>query len=339
MQPLTEEQEKSLSSENNQSQIEKEETGDKVGMLKNSGEESETVINEDTSLNKENTETIESKITDDTGVSQSAEDGCDSFKVGQRELAVSDSLVSPEAAQGTSISDMTAGSTALPIGVVDSRKPYEPAAEKIPDARISETSAFDTKSETLATDLPMPTLGKGEKYNLSANDAPVEPSILNITSESVTSEVIDSRLTQKEFVDSGYVLSARGVEQSKDLSTLDAVGRDRNVKASVDGDDKSLEWKSLNGTTTTSSPLVPEVDYQSGNGTLENDYNDINMSQTFFDSENPEYFFTSAGIPAPSVVSTALLSPPGKVLVPAAVDQLQSQALSALQVLKVHEML
>ncbi|EPS72480.1 hypothetical protein M569_02277, partial [Genlisea aurea] len=44
-----------------------------------------------------------------------------------------------------------------------------------------------------------------------------------------------------------------------------------------------------------------------------------------------------AGIPAPSIVSTSLLVHPGKVLVPALVDQLQSQALSALQVLKVIE--
>lgn len=45
--------------------------------------------------------------------------------------------------------------------------------------------------------------------------------------------------------------------------------------------------------------------------------------------------FSSAGIPAPTVVSAALQVLPGKVLVPAVVDQVQGQALSALQVLKV----
>ncbi|XP_021826905.1 uncharacterized protein LOC110767628 isoform X1 [Prunus avium] len=47
--------------------------------------------------------------------------------------------------------------------------------------------------------------------------------------------------------------------------------------------------------------------------------------------------FSSAGIPAPTVVSAALQVLPGKVLVPAVVDQVQGQALSALQVLKVIE--
>ncbi|XP_068329008.1 stress response protein NST1-like isoform X2 [Pyrus communis] len=47
--------------------------------------------------------------------------------------------------------------------------------------------------------------------------------------------------------------------------------------------------------------------------------------------------FSSAGIPAPTVVSAALQVPPGKVLVPAVVDQVQGQAFAALQVLKVIE--
>ncbi|CAL8127388.1 unnamed protein product [Prunus armeniaca] len=47
--------------------------------------------------------------------------------------------------------------------------------------------------------------------------------------------------------------------------------------------------------------------------------------------------FSSAGIPAPTVVSAALQVLPGKVLVPAVVDQVQGQALAALQVLKVIE--
>ncbi|XP_031281082.1 uncharacterized protein LOC116139556 isoform X1 [Pistacia vera] len=47
--------------------------------------------------------------------------------------------------------------------------------------------------------------------------------------------------------------------------------------------------------------------------------------------------FSPAGIPAPSVVSAALQVLPGKVLVPAVVDQVQGQALAALQVLKVIE--
>ena len=48
-----------------------------------------------------------------------------------------------------------------------------------------------------------------------------------------------------------------------------------------------------------------------------------------------ENFFSSAGIPAPSAISETLKALPGQVLVPAVVDQIQWQALAALQVLKV----
>ncbi|KAK8966967.1 hypothetical protein KSP40_PGU012792 [Platanthera guangdongensis] len=56
-----------------------------------------------------------------------------------------------------------------------------------------------------------------------------------------------------------------------------------------------------------------------------------------FESILPQKSFSFTGIPAPSLVSSALEVPPGKVLVPALVDQVQSQALAALQVLKVIE--
>ncbi|XP_057446176.1 uncharacterized protein LOC130738249 isoform X4 [Lotus japonicus] len=68
---------------------------------------------------------------------------------------------------------------------------------------------------------------------------------------------------------------------------------------------------------------------------VRNDINEINKVR----SESPisGSLFSAPGIPAPSVVSTALHVLPGKVLVPAAVDQVQGQALAALQVLKVIE--
>ncbi|XP_062120402.1 uncharacterized protein LOC133834714 isoform X2 [Humulus lupulus] len=64
-------------------------------------------------------------------------------------------------------------------------------------------------------------------------------------------------------------------------------------------------------------------------------HNEINGSTS--ESPKPTTSFSSAGIPAPSVVFSALQVLPGKVLVPAVVDQVQGQALAALQVLKVIE--
>ncbi|KAJ8642883.1 hypothetical protein MRB53_004631 [Persea americana] len=68
-----------------------------------------------------------------------------------------------------------------------------------------------------------------------------------------------------------------------------------------------------------------------------NAQSEINRSRLLFESTLPENFFSFAGIPAPSLLSAALQVPPGKVLVPAVVDQVQGHTLSALQVLKVIE--
>ncbi|KAL2920694.1 Myosin-J heavy chain [Bienertia sinuspersici] len=56
-----------------------------------------------------------------------------------------------------------------------------------------------------------------------------------------------------------------------------------------------------------------------------------------FESQSLRNVYSSRGIPAPSLLSAALQVPAGKVLVPAVTDQTQSQALTALQVLKVIE--
>ncbi|KAK2653890.1 hypothetical protein Ddye_013746 [Dipteronia dyeriana] len=66
-------------------------------------------------------------------------------------------------------------------------------------------------------------------------------------------------------------------------------------------------------------------------------YNENSRSRSFSESPTPGSSFSPAGIPAPSVVSAALQVLPGKVLVPPVVDQVQGQALAALQVLKVIE--
>ncbi|KAF6175124.1 hypothetical protein GIB67_022805 [Kingdonia uniflora] len=63
----------------------------------------------------------------------------------------------------------------------------------------------------------------------------------------------------------------------------------------------------------------------------------IDMNSSFCESLMPKNSISAAGIPAPSLVSAALQAPPGKVLIPAFVDQVQGQALSALQILKVIE--
>ncbi|BAT94230.1 hypothetical protein LR48_Vigan02g210300 [Vigna angularis] len=70
-------------------------------------------------------------------------------------------------------------------------------------------------------------------------------------------------------------------------------------------------------------------------GQVKNDDNEVNKSRS--ESSNSGAFYSAPGIPAPSVVSSAVEVFPGKVLVPAVVDQGQGQALAALQALKIIE--
>ncbi|GFP84805.1 hypothetical protein PHJA_000624300 [Phtheirospermum japonicum] len=300
MVPLTTQQEKSLSSDDNSNQVEEE----KVGILESSSEESKTGTNEDPSLYKENSEAIiESRNSDDTGVRQSSEDD-DGYipEAVERESSTGDNLVSLEAADKNPASDSVQSDN----GNIPSENTSDP--EKLTDTKTLEPSVFAANPENIVTDSPngVSSLNEGENPDLS-----LDPSMLDISVKSESDAAIVSSITQEEFV-----------HRSKDLLTED-VDPIKLLEVSVDGDDKSLVGKNLNGTAS-SEPL-------------ENDYNDISGSQSFFDSANPGNMFTSAGIPAPSVVSAALQAPPGKVLVPAVVDQLQSQALSALQVLKVIE--
>ncbi|KAK8516168.1 hypothetical protein V6N12_013575 [Hibiscus sabdariffa] len=99
-----------------------------------------------------------------------------------------------------------------------------------------------------------------------------------------------------------------------------------------------MEMNKLNETESSETTPVsaPLLTIEQGNI----DYNEIKYSTPVSESQTPRSSLTSfspAGIPAPSVVSSDLQVHPGKVLVPAVVDQVQEQALAALKVLKVIE--
>ncbi|CAM0878445.1 unnamed protein product [Alopecurus aequalis] len=65
--------------------------------------------------------------------------------------------------------------------------------------------------------------------------------------------------------------------------------------------------------------------------------NELQDQNELFKSAAPGKSFSAAGIPAPSLLSAALQVPAGQIVVPAALDPTQGNALSALQVLKVIE--
>ncbi|KAL2334723.1 hypothetical protein Fmac_015936 [Flemingia macrophylla] len=106
-------------------------------------------------------------------------------------------------------------------------------------------------------------------------------------------------------------------------------------QVSAEGNEPSFEELSITG-----NDLFEKSSVSSSSNTLvdepvKNDNYKVNEVKS--ESPNSGSFFSVPGIPAPSVFSAAVHVLPGKVLVPAAVDQVQGQALAALQVLKVIE--
>jgi hypothetical protein len=94
------------------------------------------------------------------------------------------------------------------------------------------------------------------------------------------------------------------------------------------------EEQSIPGNDHLSKSVFSPLTNSSLDDQVRNENNEINKEIS--ESPNSGSLFSAPGIPAPSVVSAALQVPPGKVLIPAAFDQVQGHALAALQVLKVN---
>ncbi|KAI4351720.1 hypothetical protein L6164_006047 [Bauhinia variegata] len=121
--------------------------------------------------------------------------------------------------------------------------------------------------------------------------------------------------------------SPASAKENHDVSKMARVSAEEN-KSSLE--EQQFSENDLSGK---ASVLVSPNAY--ANEQDRNSHDEINRSIP--ESSNSGVFFSAPGIPAPSIVSAAIEVLPGKVLVPAAIDQVQGQALAALQVLKVIE--
>ncbi|XP_052210335.1 uncharacterized protein LOC127813411 isoform X2 [Diospyros lotus] len=197
------------------------------------------------------------------------------------------------------------------------------------DSEIKETP-IDSKTTSLSvsdanpTDLNFKnqeevTGSMGGEISDFSSDSPFEPLPSNISGRSQFDVIV-----HEENVETLDFLSARADLDLGQAQVL-TVGN------------KSSEEHNLNGDGSSGKTSVSAVAYSFANEQDVNTYNSSNETITYLESRNPGTSFSSAGIPAPSVVSAALQVLPGKVLVPAVVDQVQGQALAALQVLKVIE--
>ena len=138
-------------------------------------------------------------------------------------------------------------------------------------------------------------------------------------------EYLDLDELQKDITNKSYV-KLRDLNADREYLDLEELEKDITNKSHV-----KLHDLNASGSTSSTSALPYPFDYDQD----VNLQNKIQRNRSFLESPIAENSFSSAGIPAPSAVSESLKVLPGQVVVPAVVDQVQGQALAALQVLKV----
>ncbi|KZV58153.1 hypothetical protein F511_02746 [Dorcoceras hygrometricum] len=329
MEPLTSQQEESLTSDNHRDSFGGERNGEKVEILRTENEENITGTDKDLPLHKENSEANESSNSDDVGAGQSEEVvdliNIDSNKnVSQEGSALNGDLVSVEADDS-----LVAENIQTENGSPANENTNEPKSGGHVDGSLAAESTSVSKSDNhVDAKILVPSELDSRPENVMSD----YPNKLSSPVESQVDDFVEVNSIPEECEEFISLPSTGDVEMGNKLLTVDTDSC-KILGVSVDGDDKDLE--NMNGIASAGLSLVPEIANQFGNEPHDTDYNDIDVNRSFFDSSNPGNFFTSAGIPAPSVVSAALQAPPGKVLVPAVVDQLQTLALSALKDLKV----
>ncbi|GLT31187.1 hypothetical protein SLA2020_059390 [Shorea laevis] len=158
-----------------------------------------------------------------------------------------------------------------------------------------------------------------------SNATSIEAVAVGFSVTSVTDTVLDPQVVHMENVETQVSSSKENLDSSKLLQ----VSEERRAA--------SMEENNLSESGLSEITSLPASSHLSANDQDKNGYGETNKSKSFFDSSTPENSYSSAGTPAPSIVSAAAQVIPGKVLVPAVVDQVQGQAIEALQILKVIE--
>ncbi|KAK3037184.1 hypothetical protein RJ639_030077 [Escallonia herrerae] len=335
MEPLTTEQELSLgSAEQDDSLEEKGNEGNEGNdaILHSNSLESKTGIDNDSSY----AETNEATIENDTDVGHTLNDGDAINNVSipedlQNESAIDDIPVAPIRTPKLPESEVPSGSFVASV--------FEDLDGNLVDENVLRNeNPIDVTTTTTSTNLNtdhqelVPGFSSTERSNFSFDSSssslentPSEPIAYKISVSSQLDAVSEPQVAHKEE------------ETVNSLLTKDDADISKTSEVSAEGDKLFLEMQNVNGGGSSESTLVSALGYQFSNDQNDNACSDINGSKSIFDSISPLKFSAGAGIPAPSVVSPALQALPGKVLVPAVVDQVQGQALAALQVLKVIE--
>ncbi|OVA14041.1 hypothetical protein BVC80_1787g119 [Macleaya cordata] len=203
----------------------------------------------------------------------------------------------------------------------------------IPVISDSNSTNFETdqqegisdSSEILNSKLPLE-FTSGSDAQISSNLLGLDNLVnakLGLTPHAKSGPILDSHAKSEDVME-----TVTSISDGEDLNPFETLQKSGEGNSPLER--HNLNENGSSRTTPTSlvaDPFVNEPDIN----------NELDKSSSSFQLPMPANSFSSAGIPAPSLVSAALQVPPGKVLVPAVVDQVQGQALAALQVLKVIE--
>lgn len=330
MEPLTAQQEISIDSDNHNDTVQEEKVLDDNEIKDNSGEEFQAGISKDPSLYTENVGDIESRISGDTDDGHPSNDGViiDETHI-QYDLddgkASDDAVVATEAISESPEATFAVSSYESEEDSLGAGKPEpttEPEQKNFNVDEVSAASVLNANSTYEVDNQVGVSILEGSGYSeTSLDSAPIEPSNLNTAVNPQSEALLETMITDEEYVETQSSFSTTNVDLSKMLEVPSG------------GLKSSFEVHKLNRDEVPGTTSVPTTAYDH----LGNDFKDMNASRSSFYSTDPGDSFISAGIPAPSTISPALQALPGKVLVPASFDQVQGQALAALQALKVIE--
>ncbi|KAK1366593.1 SLH domain-containing protein [Heracleum sosnowskyi] len=234
----------------------------------------------------------------------------------------------PVAPEGTTLPFVASSSVELEGRLAEDSKINSEFKETFDDSQLNNSLVSNTSSTNLSTDLQ-----EGVPRSNEREDSKISPDLSSSSIAETPIAPLDSNMVVNSELDVGLEDQVSGQE---DLETIglqvESEGLNVVKMVEISAEQVSLENNVPEGGPSAST-LVSPLAYPFANDI---GFDDMKWSGSFSDS-NPGNLSFSAGMPAPSVVFPALQAFPGKVLVPAVVDQVQGQALAALQVLKVIE--
>lgn len=316
MEPLTAQEEMSINSDNQNDIVQEEKVLGDNEFKDNSGEEVQAGrISEDTDDGNASSVGVFVDESHETHIQHDLDDRKASDDAVVASEAISES---PEATFVTSSYESEEDS----LGAGKPEPTTEPEQKNYNDDEVAAASVLSPNSTyEIDNQVGVSSLGGPGHSEISLDSPPIEPSNLNTAVNPQSEALLEPMITHEVYVETQSSFSTTNVDPSVML------------EIPSDGDKSSFEVNKSNRDEVPGTASVSTTAYDH----LGNDYKDMNASRSSFNSTDPGDVFTSAGIPAPSTIFPALQAPPGRVLVPASFDQVQGQALSALQALKVIE--